>query len=727
MPSTHTSSAVSKTTGQKSTDNRKLKLVDTPRHIKKTTGTQIYKSWLLWRIILIVAGVILIVQSATLVLSLRERHTQEMAALTSQITTHLSQALPAPGTPLTNTTLSQALNTPPVPTIITGITAFRTVYDPVHNTTSRTQLGTATLGTATSHTLATHKQQIQLSITDINTWAGHSFTVTTSPAPIRSALLKYAAKATLRNLALAALVILVLTLSLAHWLIGPILFMRDNLREASKNPEKPKIPPSPYSTEGTIGGAIAIAQNLIKQNALNMQQTKSSAEDKIYKLAYFDPLTKLPNRVFFLQQVERAIHPSAGRPQKQFYIIAIDIDHFKDINDSMGHNVGDAILRSVGQKLKSGLPPSSIVSRTGEDEFAIMLEITPGQASSDQLINDILDLIRTEPFKIFNEDVQVRASAGMVSFPQHGDDHEKLVKYADIALNKAKEDGRNTYKAYSEDFERAIQHRFTLLRNLRDAMEHDQLVLFYQPQLDLKTGGIIGAEALIRWWKPDNSPEGGRFISPGEFIPIAENSGLIVPMGEWIMRQAAKDCQIWNERHGLDMRVAINISAAQFSHSDLTALTQDLLHDYNLTPDKIELEVTESVFMDDINQTIDTLNKLHALGVELAIDDFGTGYSSLSYLRQFPIDRLKIDQSFIRNALNNPDDASIAKTIIALGRSLNLKVIAEGVETREHENFLISEGCDEVQGFRYSKPLPNDRFIEFCKGYNGDLRSFSRI
>ncbi len=210
-------------------------------------------------------------------------------------------------------------------------------------------------------------------------------------------------------------------------------------------------------------------------------------------------------------------------------------------------------------------------------------------------------------------------------------------------------------------------------------------------------------------------------------MPIAEQTGLIVPMGEWIIRQACEDAKKWNEEHGLNMRVAINISGAQFAQSDITAYTKETLEDLALLPSKVELEVTESVFMDDISQTIQTLQDLHDLGVELAIDDFGTGYSSLSYLSQFPIDRLKIDQSFIRSALNDENNASIARTIVALGHSLNLKVIAEGVETKEHEDFLVGEGCDEVQGFRYSKPLPNERFIEFCKDYNGDIRSFGQI
>jgi EAL domain-containing protein (putative c-di-GMP-specific phosphodiesterase class I) len=264
-----------------------------------------------------------------------------------------------------------------------------------------------------------------------------------------------------------------------------------------------------------------------------------------------------------------------------------------------------------------------------------------------------------------------------------------------------------------------------LLRDLRDAMDAKDLQVYYQPQFELSTGKIIGAEALLRWWKKDDSKNGGTFISPAEFIPVAEQSGLIVPIGEWVMRHSCDLAAKWASE-GHKIRVAVNVSGAQFYQSDLVNFTSKCLEETGLSPHSLELEVTESVFMDDINQTIETLQQLHGLGVELAIDDFGTGYSSLSYLRQFPIDRLKIDQSFIRNALNNQDDAAIARTIVALGHSLNLKVIAEGVETKDHEAFLMAEKCDEVQGFRYSKPIPADKFEEFFKSYNGKLATFDK-
>lgn len=526
-------------------------------------------------------------------------------------------------------------------------------------------------------------------------------------------------------LLMSAFVTTVLMIALGHWLLEPILFLRDNLIRASENPEEPNLHKSSFDPSDEIGGAIEIAQNLILQNAANIKRIKSAAEDQIHKLAYYDTLTALPNRTLFLQSINDQIKNANGEHAGRFAVIALDLDHFKDINDTMGHNIGDAILRAVGKRLRASLPKSAIVARSGEDEFAVTMPLDDNLQARD-IATRIAGVIRSEPIKVFNEDFQIRASVGVATFPDDGSDPDQVLKNADIALNRAKEEGRDTIKEYSEDFDKAVQQRFQMLRDLRDAMQHDQLQLHYQPQFDLKTGKVIGAEALLRWWKPDSSKEGGRFISPGDFIPIAEQSGLIVPIGEWVLNTACKAAAEW-EKAGYNIRIAVNVSGAQFYQSDLVATVEQALKKSNLQPQKLELEITESVFMDDIHHAIDTLQKLHNLGAELAIDDFGTGYSSLSYLRQFPIDRLKIDQSFIRNALNNSDDAAIARTIVGLGHSLNLKVIAEGVETKEHEAFLRAEKCDEVQGFRYSKPIPLENFMTFINEYDGNLKSFDKL
>ncbi len=542
---------------------------------------------------------------------------------------------------------------------------------------------------------------------------------------VQSEVKAYVEQTILIMLLMSAFVTTVLMIALGHWLLEPILFMRNNLMAASKNPENPQIPDSPFDPGDEIGGAIELAQRLIRQNADNITRIKSAAEDKIHKLAYYDTLTGLPNRTLFIQTLsENTKNVNAEKPER-FAVITIDLDHFKDVNDSMGHNVGDAILRGVGKRLRAAMPEAAMVSRTGEDEFAVTMALTPELESARIVADKIYAVIRSEPFKVFNEQFQIRSSIGVSTFPDDGRDPDQVLKNADIALNRAKEEGRDTIKEYSEDFDRAVQQRFQMLRDLRNALENNELSLHYQPQLDLNTGKVIGAEALLRWWKVDNSKNGGQFISPGEFIPVAEQSGLIVPIGEWVMMTACKAAMEWRAKTGQDLRIAVNVSAMQFSQSDICAYTQKVLQETQLPPHMLELEVTESVFMVDIQHTIQTLQNLHSLGLELAIDDFGTGYSSLSYLRQFPIDRLKIDQSFIRNALNNPDDASIARTIIGLGHSLNLKVIAEGVETAEHEQFLQQHKCDEVQGFRYSRPVPHEKFMEFITGYTGDLATFN--
>ncbi|MFA5592881.1 MAG: EAL domain-containing protein [Micavibrio sp.] len=549
-----------------------------------------------------------------------------------------------------------------------------------------------------------------------------------SAVHIAPRLLEFVNQTVAIMLLMSAFVTVVLMISLSKWLLEPMLFMRDNFTAAAENPEQPNMKASPFDAKDEVGSVIAMAQTLIMQNAHNIRQIKSAAEDKIHKLAYYDTLTGLPNRTLFLQKLTefaRNANDEDGAHPKRFAIVAMDLDHFKDINDSMGHNIGDAILRGVAKRLRAALPESAVVARSGEDEFAITMPLSTDLNSARDLAVKVASVIRSEPFKVFNESFQIRSSVGVSTFPDDGIDPDHVLKNADIALNRAKEEGRDTVKEYSEDFDRAVQQRFQMLRDLRDAMEAKELQLFFQPQFELASGRIIGAEALLRWFKKDGSKDGGAYISPAEFVPIAEQSGLIVPIGEWVMRHACEVAAAW-QKAGHDIRIAVNVSGAQFYQSDLVEHTAQCLKDSGLKPSNLELEVTESVFMEDINHTIEILKALHGLGVELAIDDFGTGYSSLSYLRQFPIDRLKIDQSFIRNALGNNDDAAIARTIVRLGHSLNLKVIAEGVETKDHEDFLMEENCDEVQGFRYSKAIPLEEFNKFIAGYKGSLKVFDK-
>ncbi len=509
----------------------------------------------------------------------------------------------------------------------------------------------------------------------------------------------------------------VLMLVLSMWLLEPMILLRNNLLSAARNPEKPNIQNLKKELHDEIGMAIRIANDLIRQNASSLKRLRVQAEDKIHKLAYFDSLTGLPNRVYFLEQLEELIKNKALAAGESLAVLSVDIDHFKDINDTMGHEIGDKLLEAIGKRLVKSLPDNAVIARASADEFMVMSLLKPDHPGSAVLAENIFGAM-AEPVSILQESFQVRVSIGVSNYPTDGLEARQILKNADIALNRAKEEGRDTVRYYSQAFDDAVHHRFQILRDLRNAMNQKELHLHYHPQFDLKTGAIVGAEALLRWWHPDNSKEGGKFIPPIEFIPVAEQAGLIVPIGEYVLRTACETNKAWQKKGLPPFRMAVNISGVQFHRGDIVGLVDTVLKETGLDPHWLELEVTESVFMENMQAAIDILHRLHQLGVELAIDDFGTGYSSLSYLRQFPIDRLKVDQSFIRNALINVDDKMITRTIITLGHSLDLKVIAEGVETVEHETFLKELNCDEVQGFKYTRPIPADKFWDFAVEYN---------
>lgn len=542
---------------------------------------------------------------------------------------------------------------------------------------------------------------------------------------IASEVSRYVKQNIMILLLLAAFVTSVLMIALSQLLLEPILLLRKNLLNAVRNPQKPQVQELRSRDNDEVTLTVNIANDLIRQNADNLAKLREQAEDQIHQLAYYDNLTKLPNRTMFAERLDQAIQNHVVKKEKSIVVMSLDLDHFKDINDSLGHEMGDMLLEAVAERLVNATPADAIVSRASADEFSILAFLDGDISESSEIVDDIYASL-AEPLVILQEKFQVRASIGLAHCPQDGMEVSHIMKNADIALNRAKEDGRATYRFYSEDFDRAVQSRFQMLRDLRLALEGDQFKLHYHPQFDLKTGKMIGAEALLRWYRPDNSPEGSHLVSPVEFIPIAEQSGLIVPIGEWVMETACKAAVDW-QKQGLDpIRMAVNISGIQFHRGDIVNMVKRVLNDTGLDPRLLELEVTESVFMDDINQTIDILRQLHELGCELAIDDFGTGYSSLSYLRQFPIDRLKIDQSFVRDVLTNNDDQAITRTIINLGHSLGLKVIAEGVETTDHQNFLLRENCDEVQGFKYTKPIPINELLDYGKAYNNDLEKPSK-
>ncbi len=509
------------------------------------------------------------------------------------------------------------------------------------------------------------------------------------------------------SLASALIVTIGIMYALKVWLLKPLLYIRGRLLTAASDPHGVSVEEIPFELNDEVGDVVEAADQLIRQNAATLERLHAFAETQIHKLAYFDTLTDLPNRIYFLEKLKEQARLQAGGQPQPFAVVALDLDHFKDVNDSMGHKVGDMILRNVGKRLQATLPESALIARSGEDEFVVAMPIPSNKEAAD--IADMIGLaVREEPFSLFNETFQVRASVGYATYPADSEEAELVLKHAMTALNRAKEDGRGVIRAYTQDFEAAVQQRLQILRDLRVALENNELMLHYQPQFDLATGKIIGAEALLRWFDKRSN----QFISPGIFVPIAESSGLVVPMGEWVTRTAIEQNKAWQNAGLTPIRIAVNVSGAQFKSLDMSDFVSDTLREIGLEPRYLELEVTESAFMEDVDKTIHILKKLHDMGIEIAIDDFGTGYSSLAYLRQFPIDRLKIDQSFIKNALINQDDAVITRTIIGLAKSLNLRVIAEGVETMQHESFLKGEGCHEVQGYYYGRPVAPDEFAE---------------
>ncbi len=420
---------------------------------------------------------------------------------------------------------------------------------------------------------------------------------------------------------------------------------------------------------------------------------------RLLHLSQHDALTNLPNRTLLHDRLTQAL-TMAERYQQRVALMAIDLDRFKTVNDSLGHSVGDKLLQKAAERLTECLRRIDTVSRQGGDEFVILLQ--PGLEGVDTVAHVAEKILATvsAPYTIDNQELNVTASVGISVYPDDGRDIDSLLKNADAAMYHAKESGRNNFQFFTRDMNAMAFERLTLENSLRQALKREEFLLHYQPQVDLRTGEIIGCEALIRWKHPELG-----MISPAKFIPVAEDSGLIVPIGEWVMRTACEQNSAWQKAGLPVIPVAVNLSATQFRQKNLPETVAQALHDTGLAPRYLELELTESVIMRGAEETISLLNLLKGTGTQLSIDDFGTGYSSLSYLKRFPIDKLKVDQSFIRDITTDPDDAAIASAIISMAKSLKLKVIAEGVETIEQLEFLRSQQCDEIQGYYFCKPM----------------------
>ena len=427
----------------------------------------------------------------------------------------------------------------------------------------------------------------------------------------------------------------------------------------------------------------------------------------IQRLAHFDPLTGLPNRALLGDRVGHELS-AAQRNRTKLAILFVDLDHFKNVNDTLGHRVGDELLVTVATRLKSAVREVDTVSRQGGDEFILILPDTDADGAA-HVAEKLLEAV-AQPCQIESFELGVTLSIGIALYPADGEDFEALSKSADAAMYRAKHDGRNTYRFFTAEMQARSAHNLQMENALRRAVERKQLRLHYQPQVSLQDGRLIGIEALLRWQHPDFG-----MIAPAEFIPIAEESGQILPIGEWALRSAVRQMKAWIDAGLAPMTMAVNLSAIQFRHPHLPELVTQILDEVNLPPQFLELELTESVAMDDAPAAIAVMDRLSARGVRMSIDDFGTGYSSLSYLKRFKVHRLKIDQSFVRDIGEDPEDRAIVSAIIGLAGSLGLLTIAEGVETEGQLAFLREQGCNEVQGYYFSKPLPAEQFTSFVQ------------
>ncbi len=435
-------------------------------------------------------------------------------------------------------------------------------------------------------------------------------------------------------------------------------------------------------------------------------------EARLRHLAHHDALTDLPNRHMLAERIRTAV-TKARRGSGNFAIHLVDLDRFKYINDLLGHTGGDRFLKAMADHLVSSLSDAEMIARLGGDEFAILQSNVRGGEEAAAFAKSIVDTIGGYVDSCDSRPATT-ASVGVALYPADGSDAESLLKNADLAMYKAKNEGGNLFCFFAADLQSRVHQAAQLDRDLREALSNNEFRLYYQPQIDLTTGRIIGAEALLRW---DRGPDG--ILTPGAFLYRAEENGLILPISEWVLREACREAKSW-QRAGLPpLRVAVNLSPLQFRGRTLPLLIVKVLGETGLDPDHLELELTESIVMHDLNAVADDLKELTELGVHIAVDDFGTGYSSFGYVKRFPVSRLKIDQSFIRNMAEDPNDEAIVRAIIMLGHSLNISVVAEGVETEDQLARLRSEGCDEVQGYLFGRPMPPARFVDLLRSEFG--------
>lgn len=463
----------------------------------------------------------------------------------------------------------------------------------------------------------------------------------------------------------------------------------------------------------TLRHALIIIQN--KELITTLGQLNNSLEAKVadrtqelYSMAFYDQLTGLPNRRMFEDSLKKAVS-KAKRSKSALALIFLDLDRFKTINDNFGHSMGDLMLKEVAMRIKSCVNREWLISRQGGDEFAIIAEGYADEQELARLAEQILKQM-IKPINLLDQNLHSSCSIGIAIHSSNNENPETLMRYADAAMYYSKEKGKNTYQFYTYELDKSISKKLELETELSKALESDQFLIYYQPQVDTLNGCIIGAEALLRWKHPEYG-----FISPGEFIPVAEESGIIVELGLWVLRNACAQAKRWHDEGYTGLKVGVNIAPAQIQQENFVGLVSAVLKETGLKPEFLDLEITESASFQNEAEVIQKLNELKRIGVQISIDDFGTGYSSLSYLNKLPVDTLKIAQQFVRNIKNDMTNMAIISSIIAVAQSLKLKVIAEGVEENFQYNFLKTHNCFEMQGYIFSKPVPLQEFYRLIE------------
>lgn len=508
----------------------------------------------------------------------------------------------------------------------------------------------------------------------------------------------------LRALALGLVLYLVY-----HWLLTkPLSRIIEHL--TSINPDRPsehKIPQLKGHERNELGLWINTANQLLESIERNTH-LRHEAESSLLRMAQYDFLTGLPNRQKLQEQLDKIL-TDAGRRQRRVAVLCVGLDDFKSVNEQFTYQASDKLLLALADRLRAHSGRLGALARLGGDQFALVQADIDQPYEAAELAQSILDDLEAE-FALDHEGIRLRATIGITLFPEDGDSTEKLLQKAEQTMTLAKTRSRNRYQFYIASVDSEMRRRRELEKDLREALGRNQFHLVYQPQISYRDNRVVGVEALLRWQHPEHG-----LVPPDLFIPLAEQNGTIIPIGEWVLDQACRQLREWHDLGFTDLRMAVNLSTVQLHHTELPRVVNNLMQIYRLPPRSLELEVTETGLMEDISTAAQHLLSLRRSGALIAIDDFGTGYSSLSYLKSLPLDKIKIDKSFVQDLLDDDDDATIVRAIIQLGKSLGMQVIAEGVETAEQEAYIISEGCHEGQGYHYSKPLQARELAAFLK------------